>query len=184
MPFSEFKRLIFNIKLDLPKGKINFTSIINSIVFNNQFRLIFNYRIGNYLIKSKIMKVHLLADYLKYKQLKKYNCQIGYYSVIGNNLSLPHPLGIVIGQGVVISDNVTIFQNVTIGSHGKLLTELNYPTIKQGVIIYSGAVIIGGITIGENSIIGANSLVNKDVPPNTIVVGQPAKVIKHINNFH
>jgi serine O-acetyltransferase len=165
--------------LDFPKDKLTFTTLINQVIYNNRFRLILNYRVGNYLIKSKILKLHLFADYLKYKQLKKYNCQIGYYATIGKNLQLPHPLGIVIGQGVVIADDVAIFQNVTIGTHGKSNAEQEYPRIEEGVIIYSGSVIVGGVTIGANSIIGANSFVNKDILPNSVYAGQPAKIIKN-----
>lgn len=181
MFFNEFLMLLKMIKSDFSGEKLNFTTFINTALFNNEFRLKMNYRIGHYLIGSKILFIHLFADYLKYRQLKKFNCQIGYYSSIGYNLVLPHPVGIVIGQGVKISDNVTIFQNVTLGKHGNINGIEGYPKINDGVIIYAGSVVIGNITIGANSIIGANSFVNKDVPPNSVFAGQPAKFIRNAN---
>lgn len=53
-------------------------------------------------------------------------------------------------------------------------------TIKQNAWIGAAATILPGVTIGENSIVGANSLVTKDVPPNTVVVGSPAQFVKNI----
>ncbi len=90
---------------------------------------------------------------------------------------MPHPIGIVIGDGVVIHDDVTIFQNVTLGSHGKNSKDLKYPTIGKSVKIYAGAVIIGGVSIGEGAVIGANSVVNSNVPPFSVIVGVPGRIV-------
>jgi serine O-acetyltransferase len=56
----------------------------------------------------------------------------------------------------------------------------NYPKIKDNVVIFAGAKLIGNINVGEHSIIGANSVVNKNVPSNSVVAGVPAKIIKNI----
>ena len=55
----------------------------------------------------------------------------------------------------------------------------NIPIIEENCIIYSGAVVIGDITIGKGTIIGANAVVTKDTPPNSVVGGVPAKLIKY-----
>lgn len=92
--------------------------------------------------------------------------------------TVPHPTGIVISKQARIGRNVTIYQNVTIGTNiglGK------YPKIGDDVVVYSGAAIIGDVNIGENSVIGANSVVIDDVPPQSVVVGAPARVIRTIN---
>jgi serine acetyltransferase len=70
-----------------------------------------------------------------------------------------------------------IYQNVTIGTKDTTnYLFANYPVIGDNVTIYPNAVIIGNISIGDNSIIGAGSIVNSDIPPNSIAYGNPAKI--------
>ncbi|MBW7452540.1 hypothetical protein K0U00_00605 [Paenibacillus sepulcri] len=107
-----------------------------------------------------------------------FHCHISERSKIGRNLKMPHPTGVVIGEDVMIGDNVTIFQQVTLGSHGKPGLSRSYPIIEDHVTIYAGAKIIGNVTIGRNAVIGANAVVTKDVPPNAVAVGVPAKIIE------
>ncbi|WP_154856957.1 serine O-acetyltransferase [Cyclobacterium xiamenense] len=132
---------------------------------------------GVHIKNSAIPCKGVLRNYLRFRMLAKWNCDISYSSFIGKNLHMPHPIGIVIGDGVVIHDDVTIFQNVTLGSHGKNSKDLKYPTIGKSVKIYAGAVIIGGVSIGEGAVIGANSVVNSNVPPFSVIVGVPGRIV-------
>ncbi|MFE5278802.1 serine O-acetyltransferase, partial [Bacillus cereus] len=75
-----------------------------------------------------------------------------------------------------IGDNVTVFQGVTLGGTGKEKGK-RHPTIKDNALIATGAKVLGSITVGENSKIGAGSVVLKEVPPNSTVVGIPGKVV-------
>lgn len=78
-----------------------------------------------------------------------------------------------------------ILQQVTIGTAVPFFDMNNLhpvPIIEDNVYIASGAKILGGITIGEGSVIGANSVVTKDIPRNSLVLGIPGKVIKKIEN--
>lgn len=141
------------------------------------FQVLFLYRHTHYFqYKSKLHKLLLL--FFSYHGKIVFQCHVSERSRIGQNLKLPHPTGIVIGDDVVIGDNVTIYQQVTLGSHGRAGLERSYPIVEDNVTIYAGAKIIGHITIGRNAVIGANAVVTKDVPPNAVAVGVPAKFIE------
>ncbi len=85
-------------------------------------------------------------------------------------------MGVVIGETCEIGDNVTIYQGVTLGGTGKEKGK-RHPTIKDNALIATGAKVLGSITIGENSKIGAGSVVLKDVPDHSTVVGIPGRVV-------
>jgi serine O-acetyltransferase len=95
---------------------------------------------------------------------------------IGRRFFIDHGMGVVIGETCEIGDNVTVYQGVTLGGTGKEKGK-RHPTIKDNCLIATGAKVLGSITIGENSKIGAGSVVLKDVPPNSTVVGIPGRVV-------
>jgi len=95
---------------------------------------------------------------------------------IGRRFFIDHGAGVVIGETCEIGDDVTIYQGVTLGGTGKEKGK-RHPTLLSGVLVATGAKVLGSITIGENAKIGANSVVLKDVPNNTTVVGIPGKIV-------
>ena len=95
---------------------------------------------------------------------------------IGRRFFIDHGMGVVIGETCEIGDNVTVYQGVTLGGTGKEKGK-RHPTIQDNVLIATGAKVLGAITIGENTKIGAGSVVLKDVPANSTVVGIPGKVV-------
>jgi serine O-acetyltransferase len=97
-------------------------------------------------------------------------------AIIGRRFFIDHGMGVVIGETCEIGNDVTIYQGVTLGGTGKEKGK-RHPTIKDSVLISTGAKVLGSITIGENSKIGGGSVVLKDVPPNSTVVGVPGKVV-------
>ncbi|MFZ1504439.1 MAG: serine O-acetyltransferase [Nitrospira sp.] len=96
---------------------------------------------------------------------------------IGERFFIDHGMGVVIGETAELGDNVTLFQGVTLGGTGKERGK-RHPTLGSHVVVGAGAKILGGITIGDNVKIGANSVVLKSVPPNSTVIGVPARIIK------
>lgn len=80
----------------------------------------------------------------------------------------------------MIGDNVTLYQGVTLGGTGKEQGK-RHPTIGNNVMISTGAKVLGSFTIGDNSKIGAGSVVLKEVPPDSTVVGVPGRVVKRNN---
>lgn len=118
-----------------------------------------------------------------------FRCDFGCNIYIGNNFIANFNLTILDEAEVRIGDNVFIGPNVSIytACHPLNPDERNTGvewaepvTIGNSVWIGGGATIVPGVTIGDNAVIGAGSVVTRDVPSNTVVAGNPAKVIKHI----
>jgi serine O-acetyltransferase len=96
---------------------------------------------------------------------------------IGKNFFIDHGMGVVIGETAEIGDNVTLYQGVTLG--GTSLEKVKrHPTLGNNIVVGSGAKILGAFKIGDNSKIGSNSVVVREVPNNSTVVGVPGKIIK------
>jgi len=94
---------------------------------------------------------------------------------LGRGLFIDHGMGLVIGETTEVGENVTLLQGVTLGGTS-LKREKRHPTLGDHVVVGTGAAVIGAITIGAGSRIGAGSVVVRDVPPNSVVVGVPGKV--------
>jgi UDP-2-acetamido-3-amino-2,3-dideoxy-glucuronate N-acetyltransferase len=148
--------------------------------------------------------VKLGRDVKIYAYVNLYGCEIGDESKIGTFVEIQK--GATIGRRVKVSSHTFICEGVTIEDGvfighsvifindkypractetGELQTEVDWectPTlVKQGASIGSNATIMCGVTIGEGAIVGAGSVVTHDVPPRTIVAGNPARVIRSID---
>ena len=95
---------------------------------------------------------------------------------IGEGLFTDHGTGIVIGETTIIGNNVSLYQGVTLGGTGKEKGK-RHPTIEDGVVVASGAKVLGSFTVGEGSKIGAGSVVLREVPPYSTVVGIPGHIV-------
>ena len=95
---------------------------------------------------------------------------------IGRRLFIDHGFGVVIGETAIVGDDVTLYQGVTLGGTGKEHGK-RHPTIEDGVVIGGGAKILGNITVGKNCRIGAGSVVLRNVPDDSTVVGVPGHII-------
>lgn len=103
-------------------------------------------------------------------------------ATIGKRFFIDHGTGVVIGETAEIGDNVMLYHQVTLGATGWWKHRADgrvkrHPTIEDNVTIGVGASILGPITIGHDSKIGAMALVVESLPPYSVVVGQPAKLL-------
>jgi len=95
---------------------------------------------------------------------------------VGRGIMLDHATGVVIGETAVVGNNVSIMQSVTLGGTGKEHGD-RHPKVGNGVLLSAGAKVLGNIKIGDCAQVCAGSVVLKDVPPQTVVAGVPAKVV-------
>ncbi len=144
-------------------------------LFSFRFLPVFLYRVSYFFYRLNIKPIAMIFSALNFFL---FGIEISNRCHIGKGLFLPHTHGTVIGA-FSIGENVTIFHGVTIGSRELDFDykEENRPKIHDGVMIGSGAKVIGGVIVGSNARIGANAVVMRDVPPSTLAVGVPARVI-------
>ena len=142
------------------------------------FRYIFLYRMVN-LSKHKSI-LWLVFTYLKRRCSFKFGYQIPSNVKIGAGLYIGHYGTLVVNGDVVIGKNCNLAHSITIGqtNRGK---QKGAPVIGDNVWIGTGAVIVGKISIGSNVLIAPNAFVNIDVPTNSLVIGNPARIISKEN---
>jgi serine O-acetyltransferase len=102
---------------------------------------------------------------------------------IGKGVFIDHGMGVVIGETAIVGDYSLIYQGVTLGGTGKE-TGKRHPTVGKNVVVGTGAKVLGNIQIGDRVRIGAGSVVLRDVPQDSTVVGIPGRIIsrKEKNN--
>ncbi|KUP04603.1 serine acetyltransferase [Bacillus coahuilensis m2-6] len=134
---------------------------------------IWSHRIAHFFYKRKL---YFLARMIS--QISRFFTGIEIHpgAKIGRRFFIDHGMGVVVGETCEIGDNVTLYQGVTLGGTGKEKGK-RHPTVESNALIAAGAKVLGSITVGENSKIGAGSVVLKDVPPNSTVVGIPGTVV-------
>jgi len=95
---------------------------------------------------------------------------------IGRRLFIDHGMGVVIGETSLVGDDVTLYQGVTLGGTGKEHGK-RHPTLEDNVVVGGGAKILGNIVVGKNCRIGAGSVVLRNVPAESTVVGVPGHIV-------
>jgi len=95
---------------------------------------------------------------------------------IGRRFFIDHGMGVLIGETAEVGDDVTLYKGVTLGGTS-LGGGKRHPTIGDNVVVGTNASVLGAITVGEGSRIGAGSVVVRDVPPRSTVVGIPGRIV-------
>ena len=152
------------------------------------FWAICNYRFGKWIFKLRfpffrwfLSKIYGFNSFII---LITSGIQLNREAKIGKDLHLIHPGNILISPKAIIGDRCGIMHDVTIGTNSVPIQSVSYgnkfgvPVIGNDVFIGAGAKVLGGIKIGDNAVIAANSLVTTNVPPGTIAIGVPARIIR------
>ena len=125
----------------------------------------------------------VLARFLSHISRTLTGIEIHPGATIGEGFFIDHGMGVVIGETSEIGNNVTLYHGVTLGgtswNKGK-----RHPTLEDNVIVGAGAAILGAIRVGHDSKIGSGSVVNREVPPNSTVVGIPGRVVYREGNVY
>ncbi|MBE0598350.1 MAG: serine O-acetyltransferase [Desulfuromonadales bacterium] len=122
------------------------------------------------------MKIYFPARFISHLGRFFTGIEIHPGAKIGHGFFIDHGMGVVIGETAEIGDNCTLYHGVTLGGTS-WAKEKRHPTLGNNVVIGSGAKVLGPFTVGDNAKIGSNSVVVKEVPPNSTVVGVPGRMV-------
>lgn len=151
-------------------------SVIEILLCYPGFHALFFYRLSNWLWRNRLF---LLGRFVSHIGRFFTGVEIHPGATIGKGFFIDHGMGVVIGETAEIGENVTLYHGVTLGGtswqKGK-----RHPTLEEGVVVGAGAKILGPFKVGKNSIIGAGSVVVREVPPYSTVIGIPGRVVHRV----
>lgn len=175
--FLDFKSAeIDNLRADFARdGATTVSRRIILLMSKPQVRVVFFYRLGRAFHGARGLSV---VFFYLFKMLHRWacaalNCEVPLACSIGPGFKIYHGYCLVINADARIGANFTVQHSVTVGS-----TRKGTPVIADNVEVGTQVAIIGGIRIGSNSVIGAGTVVVKDVESNSVVVGNPQRVVR------
>jgi len=165
-------------------GRYSFGLVLRGVLTNRTFRPVVTMRwcqaarrrggVGKLLLPFCVL-LHRMA-------LQIGGFDLEWQTAVGPGLSLTHGWAMVITPSANIGANVTLFHGVTLGRRDRIAPDgtrmIGFPVIEDEVWIGPHATIVGGIRIGRGSRIGAGALVTEDIPPYSVVVGNPGRIVK------
>ncbi len=161
------------------RGNKSVSDFLKTLIVEPGFRYMYIWRKCKYYRQSKLTYLNsILARLLLSKYMCKYGYEIPVSVQIGKGFYIGHMGGIAVNSGAVFGNNVNISKGVTVGGSYRGQKK-GVPVIGNLVWIGSNAVLVGNIRIGDNVLIAPNAYVNFDVPNNSIVIGNPATIIKN-----
>lgn len=153
-------------------GRFSWPLVIRGALTQRCFRAIATFRLAH---RWPILRpLHGIACWLACLDLPS-------KTLIGPGLQITHGFGLVVSSGARIGSNVTLFHGVTLG-RADSITETRrasgYPVIEDEVWIGPHATIVGAVRIGQGSRIAAGAFVTENIPPRSLVVGNPARIVR------
>jgi serine O-acetyltransferase len=150
----------------------------STIIFSRGFKAVILYRISHGLWKWHIPLLPMLLSRLAQFF---YAVDIAYEAELGPGIVIAHCFGVVIGKEVFIEGRCHLFHGVTLGTRGSEwvgdMIQDGHPHVERDCMFGAGSKILGPVRVGQNSVIGANAVVTRDVLPNSVMAGIPAKRI-------
>lgn len=160
---ADMERLIDEI----PYTKEGIPALNYLLLVNKPFRNVFYYRVSNSLILKNLSRVFI-------KPLNTIEIE----GKIKGGLRISHNYAVIHPESA--GENLFVGHGATIGKNDREKGKQHYPVIGNNVSIYANAVVFGSISIGNNVLIGAGAIVNRDIPDNCTVVGNPCRIISHM----
>jgi serine O-acetyltransferase len=137
------------------------------------FWALFHHRIAHRMYRTGLtLPARALSQWSRFLT----NIEIHPGAQIGRRFFIDHGAGVVIGETAIVGDDVLMYHQVTLGGTSLEKTK-RHPTIGNNVLVGMGAKVLGNITVGDGARIGANAVITHDVPPNTIVIGVPGRIL-------
>ncbi len=131
------------------------------------------HRITNYLWRKNLKtSARVLSQIVRFLT----GIEIHPGAKIGRRVFIDHGMGVVIGETAEVGDDCTLYHQVTLGGTS-WRKEKRHPTLEENVVVGAGAAILGPFKIGKNSKIGAGSVVIREVPPESSVIGVPGRIV-------
>ena len=160
------------------RKQIKCTRVIKDFVLYPAIRFVIYFR--NYQkTNSKVLKFMLRFGLLRLN--RKYGLEISPKAQIGKGLKIIHPHCITISGFAHIGENCTLLKGCTIGANSGTAEIWGAPTIGDKVYVGINSTVVGKIKVGDDVLIAPNTLVNRDVPSHSIVIGNPMKIIPREN---
>ena len=150
-----------------------FFHFLRDFLFNHRLRFMIYFRRAQ-STRSKIIR--LFMNYKIFRYARRYGIEIKAETKIGKGFCLLHPYNITVSPLAVIGENVTMMKGSTIG-----IDKRGAPVVGNNVYIGLNSTIIGKVRIGDNVLIAPNTMVNVDVPSNSVVIGSPCNIIPKEN---
>lgn len=167
------------------RGRARLLDVLFGLVWLRNFRPIVTLRLIGVLCRSRWPGARFAAWPLKL--LHRWFCAAAAMDLphtldVGPGLCITHGWGLVVSPGAAIGANCTLLHGVTIGQKDRIHANgertIEYPVLEDECWVGPGACVLGNVRVGRGAIIGACAVVVRDVPPHSVVVGNPARVIR------